>query len=1056
MLLYLEICNNTSYHIYNYFSIYRNTISGHWSDIHDSESSITHYVYYIGTSPGDDNIVTKTTVPPSSSHVYESTPFDGGMDELPINELIYITLEVYNGVGVVNTITSSGVVVSDQSPVANEVPFIDYDWSGSIVNDTQYARSALRVRWNFTDTNLIVDKYFWRVMFEDSTYQSVPPQISYKGTHQTLLQLDLSDGSTMSAVLIACNQAGICVQTETLSNVSVDSTPPVDGYFAVKTDSAAVLPWAIDDGMILINSNDSSSLNLTFTGFTDSESSIAEYWATVGSVYMNSDLYNNSNESLSSVSQQSDSDVLSSHITLTRNISSGEKLYVSLWAINGVGVRSRVVQGTFEAVVSWNSSIGYLKLLRTQLCPVESCVGHCTCGERGNTCDLSSSCTERSWEELADSEKVNVTNLVSQASAGGSDPLFTAVSDKLVATVEFPSPSSYQFAEWSVGEKGKDVGSGVMDISSDPVWFPLVSQQLLIFDVSETHPLILGKTYVFYVRVWYNSSHYAVFESNGVTFDNMSPLVNRGYRVKEVEVLSSNIDIDYIGSTSELLVKWLNIYSKRYATVYAKYELCIGLSPGSDDVIACTEMKDTNHSSLSGLSLNDNTEYYTVLKVTTSLGVVSTAISDGFTVDLSPPDIGAVFDGKYFNDEYGHTLSSSSYVRVFGFNDPQSGIKSFQTKASFSNGEEESSYTDNEIARIIKLEHMELEQGNTSYVSVIASNAAGISSTPVTSSGSVYDSTPPMIHECVSALVDEPTSFDTNGDSCACFNGDWSFLGEYKVHYITEMWSQYSTIPVDNCCALELMWGSGLSRAFGTTTGTKYTLSFWVLVDGNTPTEVLVECNGVTGTELSKKTILRPTCDNRGKLRWQKLEYVFNALSDTTTISITAPPYLLLVIDNIELKYCESIVSLDQTTFAIGHHTRPDTISWPVYDTQSGIQEYMYAIGTVQGGIQINDYQSVGATNWGFHDLWNTVHDSKIHFSVKATNKAGLSAVYYSDSIIIDKTAPTVSANEGVREVLTIGGSDLDYTSSEYTILDWTGVADEESGIMHCVWALGE
>ena len=971
---------------------------------------------------------------------------------------MYVTLEVFNGAGLSSTITSGGVVVSDLPPVVVETPAIDFDWSGSFVSDTQYVNSAVRVNWNFSDTTLIVDRYFWTMVFEDATYQSVSSQISYQGYHETLTRISLSDGSKVGVVIIGCNQAGLCAQAEG-GQVLIDSSPPIDGYFAVKTNTSAILPWAIENGMAISNNEEGGAmLELSFTGFSDPHTGVTEYWGVVGSSHVTSDLYP-ANQPLYNLTSHSEG-VIVTTINLTRSLTQSELVYVSLWALNGVGLRSHVVQGTFRTVLRSNDTTGSLELLRSQLCPLESCKGHCTCSERGHTCDDTiGTCYQLNNTLLADDQKLNVTNFVPQLSSplDDSEPLFTAVADKLVAVVEYAVQTPpIQFTEWSVGEEGKGAGQGLVDTASDPVWFPLVREERPVFTVLPSHPLVRGKTYVFQVRAWYNSSSYAIFKSKGVTFDNEGPLISEGYRVREVASLISTMDIDFVSSLSELNVKWNNVFNSQYSTGYSTFSVCIGTSPGTGNTYPCTVVTTDTSISLTGLNLMDQTRYYTTIKATNTLGITTLSISDGFLVDISPPDSGIVFDGRRYYDALAHTTATSSYGRIFGFNDPQSGVSNFMVK--FHNSyNTDSVYVDIQIARSFELNHIELPIGNTSFLSVEAINGAGLSTVAITSTGSIYDPTPPTITECTSTIsVIETGSFDTSNDQCMCSTSNWAIQGDYTMYHIDGSWIDSSVPPHHSCCAIELEEGSSISQSFETVPDETHTLSVWILTKHAVPTEVLVQIYSVESVIMREKTMLRPVCEEYKYGIWQRLDYTFTSDSNTITLSLTAPNHQSLIIDNVQVQYCQEEYALNGVnTFTIDYTGRPSSITWPVQDLESNIAGYQYAIGTVKGGEQILGYQSNGQSNSAFFDLWQVRHATNIYFSVVATNEAGLSSVFYSNAVAIDETPPILSS-EGIREVTEVGGADLDYTSEGYVLLDWSAITDEESGIDHCLWALGE
>jgi hypothetical protein len=49
---------------------------------------------------------------------------------------------------------------------------------------------------------------------------------------------------------------------------------------------------------------------------------------------------------------------------------------------------------------------------------------------------------------------------------------------------------------------------------------------------------------------------------------------------------------------------------------------------------------------ITGLNLEEDTKYYTVVQAYNKAGLHSSAVSDGFMLDLHPPLTGIVLDGK--------------------------------------------------------------------------------------------------------------------------------------------------------------------------------------------------------------------------------------------------------------------------------------------------------------------------------------------------------------------------------------------------------------------------
>ena len=998
-------------------------------------------------------------IPSSQTSFVAYSPFNA-VELLPIDEMVYVTLEVYNGVGDSNNITSAGDYISDVPPIILDEAFIDVDWSGSLVTGTQYSYSALRLSWNFSDTLTSIDQHFWSLIPDEGTYLPITPQIYGTVSYATITNSNLADGSTLVAVVTACNQARLCVQNATQS-VLIDSSRPIDGYFAVETESAASVSWAISDGMTIYNNVDFSitELNLTFTGFSDPHSGVSEYWATVGSYYGGDDLYESSLP-LPHELYSSNSNILVSSIQLARYLNSSEVVYVSLWAFNGVGLKSRTVQGSFQAIYANSSDYGTLKLLRSQLCPIDSCLGHCTCDKPGYLCDVTSTCYKLNSTELSSEFVVMISNFVPQLTfpLSENEPLFTAVTDKLAANIEYETDSPvFQWIEWSVSEKGSDPGSGVVDLASDPVWFPFEVNP--IFDVSQSYPLEEGNTYIFHTRVWYNSSHYATFQSEGVTIDSNNPQILVGHRIKEI-MKQTNSDVDFISSTSELTLEWRDVFNQVHSGGFLSYEVGIGKSPGSDNLFGFSSVNSDTSINISELSLRDNRKYFTTVRATNTLGITVASVSDGISIDLTPPVKGAVFNGLHNVDYVAQSNLNISTTHLFGFHDPQSGIHHYEIAFTDSPNNDSLIFINIGIQQTFINSNVSMEQG-TEYCSVVkAENLAGLLSQTI-STCFIADSTQPLISKCNNRspnLIKSP-SFETENNKCTvdgwnldkCNNDECTLLNNDELNVYG-----YGVAAHTPNCAFRI--SNAISQTIEhdeSSWNKEHILSFWHLIESGTENENMVLCD-VVGMPGIHRTTPQWTFDDENH-HWQKHVYTFTPSSPTTTINIININKInsSIIIDSVQVTYCESSDTIDGNIFAIEYCSKPNMVTWPIYDLESGIKEYKYAIGTVPGGEQILPYQSTGDYNWGFYDLWNVKHNSYVYFSVVATNYAGISRVFYSEPVHIDSTPPVITG-EGVKEVLEEGGDDIDYWRSDFVLLDWSGLIDEESGIKHCVWGLGK
>ncbi|XP_061181037.1 uncharacterized protein LOC133189652 [Saccostrea echinata] len=106
--------------------------------------------------------------------------------------------------------------------------------------------------------------------------------------------------------------------------------------------------------------------------------------------------------------------------------------------------------------------------------------------------------------------------------------------------------------------------------------------------------------------------------------------------------------------------------------------------------------------------------------------------------------------------------------------------------------------------------------------------------------------------------------------------------------------------------------------------------------------------------------------------------------------------------------------------------------------------------GYTRGGTQLQNFQSVGLSNFAFNSQVTLTHDSYIYITAIAQNSAGLQDVSYSDKILVDLTPPRI------EEVLDgdLLGEDLDAWKENTVYVNWK-VTDDESGLEYCEWAIG-
>ena len=895
---------------------------------------------------------------------------------------MYTTLVAHNNAGLSTIATSDGVLIDDTPPYLANVT-MDVKWAGSVVMGTQYTSSALRVTWVSHDPLSPVHLHFWSILSYPGTAIPLHSQTVRHQDSDTATGLSLADGAMYTILAIGCNAAGLCSQEEA-DAILVDSSPPVDGYFAVETSSTLGLSRAVAGGMTWRNRpRGDSRINLALYGFSDAHSGITEYWATVGSGFSQSDLTGGAVQV--SLSQASDSGTRIGLVEMGEALEINGTIYITVWAVNGAGLESRRVQGSFIVEeVDGRTNNGTLALLRSSECSLQTCLGHCTCAARGDLCSVGreevDSCREVGPSNLPPEERVSVFNVAPQQTEGaGGGTLFTAVRDKLVGRWEEPESGTSPFwrLEWTVGEKGASFGAGLFDTTNDQIWREAGSSSGATFSVNPLYPLLDGMSYVFYVRAWFNATHYAVFESSGITVDMGGPQVVASGRVREGG-WGGLADSDYTANHTQVQLSWSGVFLNILSGAHSTYQIGIGDTPGSDNVVPFAPVSSSETSAiLSGLQLAHGRRYYSTLQASSPLSVLASSVSDGFTVDRSPPNVGVVLDGLQYWDSSAQSHTHSVSARWTGFHDTESGIHHYELAVTDTPDQpDESEYESMGIGLRGTVTGLSLTPGLTYYAHVVAVNNAGVWSDDVSSNGITVDTTRPEHIQCMWNTL-PISSFEPAipGDSpCPStaaleeVGGDWVV----EAAHAELLPPSPSSSPLSGCFSLFLT--GQITLTLTTAPDTLYTFSFWL---GQKPgsgcghhTPLLTR---VVAPGLDRVVAVHSQTEDTLQ-HWSRFEFQFTVDGPNSTLVLaTLSDQYGIVVDGLTVSECQtsipipiddlisnqsSVIHVSQEHLS-GSRTRLHA-RWEVGDGESGVREYLWAVGTVERGEQLQPYTSTG------------------------------------------------------------------------------------------------
>ncbi|XP_038057739.1 uncharacterized protein LOC119729229 [Patiria miniata] len=817
----------------------RRQLQAHWWGFHDPHSGLSHYEWRAGTTAGAADILPSTRIELSE----DALIFLSAADQMPVGTDIYITVRAYNRLGMWSQATSNGFRVDSSPPDVVDAPAVD-ETQGMAVTNTQVLRDLIHFSWKFSDPESGIKDQYVSVSTHHNGDVNIPSiKIAGSELDYTFTNLTLHEGSRYIVTVVACNFAGLCTQAKT-EPFLVDGSPPSVGTFAVSTESAANLErhhiiWidptepaettqpnepsttpGTDNATDSINSTTESppttpspprhhsgwmtwledprtstgSLALAWLGFADVHSGISHYLVSAGRTYSGSELTPNG---LVRVNHSNDGMSLDEGIAQTAIIPlegsitdpSHPYLYISIWAVNGVGIPSSRHHSTFEASPTLPDE-GSLVLLRR--CLPTTCKGHCACAPIDRACNPDQSCTDVTHSNPnTEIEVLDVLDLMCDDINSVIDINDTATQYMAAALwrVTEQKGLDIKWFEWSIGDDSSSDPVGVFDPVQDRLWYDIGQDNQTIITLDEDHKMEKGVTYHVFIRAWYNPTTYAVFRSDGITPDITPPKIStvRGTKIKDLARSDARKDTDYLTDPNVLFISWERVFLD---DAMSHYQVSLSTYPGVEDV--CQFADHTFPASVSStqftnLNLKSGLRYYSNVRAFNKAGLHTLKSSDGFVVDTRRPDAGLVFDGTDLHDvEYQNssTLISASW---HGFVDLESYLDHYEWCIGQTSGPADDGILPCTNVGIhlsaSKTLAVPLTDGIRYYSKISAIDAAGLQSASVSSDGFVSDTTPP-----------EPLAQINLGDNLIQ-NPSFERMQEPDI---TDMEYEYTTVIAEN------------------------------------------------------------------------------------------------------------------------------------------------------------------------------------------------------------------------------------------------------------------
>ena len=534
----------------------------------------------------------------------------------------------------------------------------------------------------------------------------------------------------------------------------------------------------------------------------------------------------------------------------------------------------------------------------------------------------------------------------------------------------------------------------------------------------QTPKYLNGKKYIVGVRITDAVGHQAVYWTNGVTVDNSPPEIK-------------NIKVIYDPTTSYIILKW-NVTDNESGLKSQSWGL--GASSGLQDVTPLTRISVSNNMlNVSTNTLTLGKTYYLSLFAENYAGLVSTASSRGFLIDHTPPITGVINSHFVLPDLYNRALNYISNVSIVlawsGFRDLESGVRDFSWATGISKQVLVTMRT-NGYTRVLAsesvsgtlLRNLTILSNVTYYVCIRVRNGAGLEATGCSEGMTL------ILGKFTAGIVsDGPRTYKEDINYQLDDRALWAHWEGFKdpVYGVARYDWCYAAVPI-NISVQEAKCD------------TSYTPISYL----KTSTHKFHNVSLKHG--LKYATTVRAQ-NTRGE--------TISATSDGFIVDRTPPVKNKLLIGP----------SKGKQTLYITSASAP-TITWQLYDPESGVSLYRIAVGTLASKDDIVTYTPADklTESLDLDDFNITLTQGFLFFvTVKAVNNLGLEVSVTSQQIVVDWTPPVVgNVMDGNKTVVLDGGHiwpvDVDY-QSQTRILSalWSGFYDPESDVKQYHWCIG-
>ena len=1002
-------------------------LSATWTGIQDHESGIQHFEVAVSRNRiGHPDITSFIDVSNNTSTTITGLRLN--------NEVHYIILCAINRAGLNSCLASDGVLVDPTPPTSGIVH------DGILEPDVLYQSTTTKLSANWEriwDLESRVERFEWGIgeEGEDLVQEFVDVGLQTHVTSKKILHL--KHGHNYTVYLRIYNRAGV-LQELSSNGVIIDTTPPVPSEVIPRQSPSE---WRFSKETGTYYSSSASDIYVTWKNFEELESEMWYYkWAIGTSKYgtqfqplINIGLATNANTSSSGL-----------------NIRPGIRYFVTVIGKN----RAENV----SANCSWPFLVDYSPP-RTGGIEIKSSSGIKKDHFR------SDQFMRVSWSGFEDPEsgikQYDILVVRNNRETLNYTRTYTdAEQEVLIDTILLPPGKAYRIIVKSINYAGLEsfVISTPFSIDSTPPVYTGNTNELpkhyfhsdphlleVVWDAFEDHEspvdfyeigigrqrsnddiykftktglcnhfrfsgLYLADNQRYYVTInAYNMAGLMTSLSlEEITFDQ-SPPTGKNESVKDGLL---HEDIDHMSLQSTVSATLENIQD--IESGINKIEYCVGSTPFNCFIKPFTSIHQNMSFACTDCKIDFGMTAFAIFRVTNGAGLSTIFVSDGVTVDSSPPEIQSVYDGKKAeHPDVEKTYSNwTPTVTWYGARDVQSGLRKCQWMIMKKEG-----------STSINVYVKTLHKPNVTYNIRHTEKAAD---SLILTTNSLYFN----VIQC----------WNYAGISSHQYSNGWSVVEQWPIpSYVIDGQGPHDMKYDVIGKTLEASWGA--FHADSKDAVIKYECAVGTFGEIDNILEFTdVGLDTKVSLSLSESDItLKPGVEYYVTVRGTTLSgWNSNTTSNGFIVDKTSPTAGTV-------KVTHHI--LNQNTNEIDY-----TLSWESFaDPETGIDSYAYCLGYVNDVCSTTVYNAGLAFQGTVRGFLPEAKDNSFYGIVIVTNKAGLKTIVSSNAINIDFTPPvTGTVLDGIDV-------DLDYINSSVTLATtWSAFIDTESGIKKCTLVVSE